>query len=135
MSEKETKNTETMENKDSEKVIEFPKQDGIKVEIVDQVYRLDEMADAMDQSIENAKHVAKEQAALIRVINKSEEAKNFVEFVKAEEQQIEEMNNQITTLSIRSGLLREIVKICKDDEKISKVVSMTLKALGVFERN
>lgn len=124
--------TEQTENK----VINFPKKDnGIEVEIVDQNYRLVEMAEAMEQSIANAKKVAKEQAHLIRVVNKSEDAKDFVEFVKGVEQQIEGMNGQVATLTIRAGLLRKVVDKCNENEEISKVVSMTLKALGVFEKN
>lgn len=132
MSENENKNnTENLETKEEN----VSKPTGVNVELMDQTYRLEEMAEAMQQSVKNAMKVAKEQAMLIRVINKSNEAKNFVEFITDVEHQIEDINHQITTLNVRIGLLKQVVNICRNDDETTKVVAMLLKALGIFEKN
>ena len=114
------------------KVVDFENKQ--KIEIPDQNYRLAEMADAMDQSIANAKKVANEQALLMNIVTKSDKAKDFKDFVKQCEQQVNNINAQVTTLEIRSSLLKQVVEKCNDNEEISRVVSMLLKALGVFEQ-
>lgn len=114
-------------------VMEFPTQK--QVELENQTYRLEEMSDAMKKSIDNAKKICEEQQLLIDVVRASEHSEKFDDFVKNVETQIEDINSQIETLTVRSSLLDQVVIICKESDEAAKMTSMLLKALGVFENN
>lgn len=117
------------------KVQEFPTKQSKQVEIIDNTYRLAEMADAMRQSMQNAINVSKEQNALIEIVLESSKAKDFRDFVKNVEVQIDDLDKQIATLDVRAGLLDKVVEACKANEETAKIVSTLLKALGVFDNN
>ena len=120
------------ENKQETEVLSFEKQK--KVELEDKTYRLEEMSEAMKQSIANAKKVREEQDELVNIVLESSKASKFRDFTKNMEQQIENINKQTETLSVRSALLDNVVKACKDDDKVAEIVTMLVTALGVFEQ-
>lgn len=107
----------------------------IKVEIEKQTYRLEEMADAMQQSIDNAMNVASEQQSLIDVLTASDKANDFTELVESCKQQIIDIENQVKILAFRKNLLAIVINACKDDEKTEEIVSVLLDALAVFNKH
>lgn len=117
------------------KVQEFPTKQSVQIDVTDNTYRLAEMADAMRQSMQNAINVSKEQNVLIEIVLASSKAKDFEDFVKNIEAQIDDINKQVVTLDVRAGLLDKVVDACKANEETARIVSMLLKALGVFENN
>lgn len=100
--------------------------------IESKVYRLEEMYDAMQASLENAKKVKSEQELLIEIIKNDEKHDIFEEFIKSEEEQITQLAKQIDVLSTRADQLRSAIDICKENEEIEKAMTLMLDALGVF---
>lgn len=103
-----------------------------KIAIEKLTYRLEEMSDSMQQSVDNALSVKHEQVLLIDCLSTSAQADTFKDLIESCKLQIDELEKQITTLCIRKQLLDNVVNECKQNEKIENIVSTLLKALGVF---
>lgn len=103
-----------------------------EVEIENKVYRLEEMYDSMKDSIDNVNKVIDEQRHLLDVI-KSAHDERFDAFVKASEEQIDNLVSQVKTLSYRMALLMSVIVLCKDDEEKAKCVSTFIAAIGMFD--
>ena len=115
------------------KIIEFGKKN--EKEVVDNIFRLEEMVDAMTKSLDNAYQVKKEQEILLSIVkeNITKDGVDFTEFCNNLEKQIESMTSQISVLADRRDLLIEVVDCCKScDEDIKRKFNMLLAGLGVF---
>ena len=103
-----------------------------EVEIESKLYRLEEMYDAMQASLENAKKVKNEQEMLIEIVKKSKKHNLFKDFIESEEKQTKELEQQIPILENRAQLLKNAIETCKGNEEIEKAMTVLLEALGVF---
>lgn len=122
-----------IKQENTENVKEFPAKEQQKIELEDKTYRLEEMSEAMKSSLANAEKVMQEQNALIEIVLESNKAKDFRDFVKDVEQQLDNMKSQQSTLTLRVGLLDKVIEACKADEKNAQLVTMLVEALGVFQ--
>lgn len=104
------------------------------IEIEDKTHRLEEMSDAMKQSIQNAQKVREEQLALIKLVETSEQHEQFADFCKTLKAQCDDLDGQIATLLLRVATLDEVTSACRENEANAKLCSMLMKALGVFEK-
>lgn len=99
--------------------------------------RLQEMYDAMLNSIENAQKIIKEQDELINVIEESTKAEDFADFVKSMKEQTEDINKQIAVLEERRRQF-EIIKGWIEDENTEREAREILHAFieffGIFSR-
>ena len=104
------------------------------IEIEDKTHHLEEMSDAMKQSIQNAQKVREEQIALIKLIESSEQHEQFADFCKTLNTQCDDLNKQIAALLLRVSILDEVTSACRENEANAKLCSMLMKSLGVFEK-
>lgn len=104
---------------------------GINIE--DITYRLEEMLDAMDNSICNIEKINNEQTELIEIIENSNKAEKFNDFVNDTKQQMDNMNNQKNQLILKKEILKQIIDKCKNDSEISKYISMLSYLIGLFK--
>lgn len=96
------------------------------------IYRLEEMADAILKSKENAEEVFKQQLDLMDYLKKDEENR-FEELIESMENQNSDLKNQIETLKIRHNLLLKVIEKSKEKEENDNLINTLLDALGVFE--
>lgn len=104
----------------------------VEKKVQDDVYRLEEMSDEINKSLENAKSVKAEQDYLVSTLTKlnDERLKTLTqELIK----QDKELENQINVLSARYQQLLNVLEAAKD-EKTRKVVNDLLAGLGVFSK-
>lgn len=97
------------------------------------LYRLEEMSDAMAQSIENAHKVAREQEALLDVVKSCDKAKDFEGFIKEMDESTINTYNQIEKLIGRKDKLDAAIEICSENKKCEEVMNLLLAAFGIFE--
>ena len=98
------------------------------------LYKFEEMADAMQKSIENIEKIVSQQVKLINVIENNNEDKSFDEFLVESKSQTEKLNEQLNVLKHRQETLLLVIKKCKEDEKCSEVLSLLSDALGMFSK-
>lgn len=99
------------------------------------LFRLDEMLDAMKKSINNAREVKVQQAELIDVIKTSDKAKDFDDFIKDMLEQQTNLEEQIAELDVRINSLGRVCAMLQDaDEETSSYFDDLLTALGVFRQ-
>ena len=103
-----------------------------KVAIENKLYKLIEMKDAMDKSIDNINVITRQLSLLIDIVKQAEQ-KELDEFIAESKKQLEHLHSQLVTLQFRRDLLAEIIKRCQDNNETSETVSILLTALGVFE--
>lgn len=96
-------------------------------------YRLEEMVDAMEESLDNLKRITEQQKLLIKVVEESEESENFKEFIEDSKKQIENFVEQNEKLTLKKQSIEEIVSECKADAKTDSIVTNLLTALGIFQ--
>ena len=99
----------------------------------DDVYRLDEMADEMEQSILNVKKVLENQKQLVDYVAKAEN-NMFEALVNELNMSNSNLEGQVSTMTERHDLLVEVVEACRNDENVKNVVNKLLSALGVFRQ-
>lgn len=99
----------------------------------DDVYRLDEMADEMEQSILNVKKVLENQKQLVDYVAKAE-GNMFGALVNELNMSNSNLEGQVSTMTERHDLLVEVVETCRNDENVKNVVNKLLSALGVFRQ-
>lgn len=100
------------------------------------LYRLNEMLDAMRHSIDNARDVKAQQEELIDVVKGSEKADKFKVFIKDMTKQIENLEEQIAELDMRTVALDRVCSYLEDeaDENTKSLFDDLLNALGVFRQ-
>lgn len=127
-----------------ENVVDFPTDDETCSEHVedeavqvkeekDDVYRLDEMTDEMEQSILNVKKVLENQKQLVDYVAKAEN-NMFEALVNELNMSNSNLEEQVSTMTKRHDLLVEVVETCRNDENVKDVVNKLLSALGVFRQ-
>lgn len=127
-----------------ENIVDFPTDDEICPEHVedeavqaeeekDDVYRLDEMTDEMEQSILNVKKVLENQKQLVDYVAKAEN-NMFEALVNELNMSNSNLEEQVSTMTKRHDLLVEVVETCRNDENVKDVVNKLLSALGVFRQ-
>lgn len=97
------------------------------------IYRLKEMLESMETSLENAKKVYAQQGKLTKLVETSDNEKEFEDFVKESNDQLENLDKQIQTLGKRINLLKEVIDKAEVNQKMAHVVESLLSVLGVFE--
>lgn len=115
MKSKITKDTKVVENKEKSKV-----------------YRLEEMIEAIDQSVANAEQVMKQQSELIEIVKDSNKS-GFDEFIKDETESVNNLSKQIEILKYRKTLLEYIVEKSRQSKEIEDVANAMISAFGLFE--
>ena len=100
------------------------------------LFRLEEMQEAMELSIANAKKVLHEQEELKTLVenNQEQSSVDFTSFLKDTETQIKQMNEQIAILQQRQELLKETIEEMKNNKAYEKIGENLLGALGVFKQ-
>lgn len=99
--------------------------------VKDEVYRLIEMCDEMENSIKNVEKVKKEQQYLIDILSKVKDDK-LKPLINELTAQLKNLNNQSETLKERTDTLRFICENCEKDEGVRALINNLLYALGVF---
>ena len=99
----------------------------------DKTYRLEEMCDAIDQSILNINNIIKQQKKLISIVNHSKHKDEFKEFVQSCHKQIENLQTQRDAIAEEKTLLNVVIDMCHNNEDSKKAVTLVLTALRVFE--
>lgn len=100
------------------------------------LFRLEEMQEAMELSIANAKKVLHEQEELKTLVenNQEQSSVDFTSFLKDTETQIKQMNEQIDVLQKRQELLKKTIEEMKNNKAYEKIGENLLNALGVFKQ-
>ena len=96
----------------------------------DNFYKLEEMAESMQESINNARKVKEQQEELLNIIETSGSKHKFEEFIKGIEEQEDNIEKQIANLSGRLIVLRNLLKDADDNVKSS--INNLLFVLNVF---
>lgn len=96
------------------------------------IYRLEEMCDAMTASRNNAADVKKSLEDLTVIIKASDKAEKFQSFLKDETAQIKNMTEQIGELDYRIDKLKAVLDALDKHPDIAYVIDNLLIALGVF---
>lgn len=118
------------------KVININDKKGLNIE--DICYRLEEMSDAMQNSIDNIDKINNQQGKLIEIIANvekdiEEDKKEFKEFIEETKEQCENLNSQKSSLFVKKEILTQIVDKCKEDKEVSKYISMLAYVIGLFK--
>lgn len=102
------------------------------IQVTGNTFLLEEMLDSMNKSIENAKKIREQQVLLIRVVEEhaSDELEEFIGETKKIQQNLDE---QILKLSKRANLVKYAIEAIQEDSQITKVITVLLEGLGVFE--
>lgn len=97
--------------------------------------RLEEMYDAMQGSIDNANNVIAQQHALIEVLEKSDEAEQFKDFIESLKAKTADIGSQVEVLAGRRTHF-EIIKAwaAENPEKNDEILHSFIEFLGVFSR-
>lgn len=98
-------------------------------------YRLVEMSESIQDSIDNIGKVVEEQSALVEVVKASKDSNRFENFIDGLNTQKTEFGKQIETLTKKKNLLDEIVTECTNNKDLDSYITMLLDALGVFEND
>lgn len=107
-------------------------QNAISVEIPNFTYRLVEMKDAMQKSLENCNDVLNQQKILVNVINDSTQAEMFKEFTEGLASSNERLSNQRAELATRIALLDKLLANAEKNEELQQHISTLCAALGIF---
>ena len=97
-----------------------------------QCYRLVEMEESMNQSINSAKSVLAQQDRLKEVLSK-EEGDEFVSFVKDLEENQKMMKAQIAELEARVEKLHIVNDAVQQSETFDKLLDALIFAIGMFK--
>lgn len=117
----------------------FAKEAEIETEIAvaqddSNIFRIDEMSDAIEVSMNNIKEVYEKQERLIgllEAINNDE----FKELIDSMKQQVDYMKIQYTELEARRAHLNYALACCRDNEDTAKLVDKLLLGLGIFKNS
>lgn len=94
-------------------------------------YVLVEMSDGIRDAMENIERVMSNQRQLIDIVNKSDAAENFKEFTAGVEDQIKNLHDQLTRLSMQKAALDDVIKMCETDEKVVKAVDKLIVGFNI----
>lgn len=97
------------------------------------LYRLEEMVDAIEQSKDNIHEVVGQQMDLIEIVQNSEKAEEFEDFLKESQEQVDNLNKQYEQLSMKQEAVETLIKLCKASEDAELAFELLSTALGLFE--
>lgn len=97
------------------------------------LYRLIEMYESMNESIQNVEKVKEEQTLLIDVLEKCDESDKFEELIDQLKQQLENLNEQLSTLKFRTSRLNEVNTLVDTRQDCADVVNALIDAFGLFD--
>lgn len=121
--------TEEMFNQEaSEPMVEAKTQDDSNL------FRIDEMSDAISVSMDNIKEVYEKQERLIGLLE-AVNNEEFAELISSMKQQVEYMKIQYTELEARRAHLNYALACCRDNEDTAKLVDKLLLGLGIFKNS
>lgn len=100
---------------------------------VNYTYRLEELFTQLENTTNNILDVIKKQEMLIEIVEKSEEKKQFVEFINDMNKQIEDETRQLDIINKRITSLRSVLFTLKNNDTIAEFLSELSDALGIFE--
>lgn len=108
------------------------------IDIEDIRYRLEEMEDSMQQSIDNIEKINKQQNKLISIIENyekdiEEDKKEFVKFISETKEQIKQLEEQKNQLKVKKEILNLIIAECKENKLVSRFISMLSFVIGLFK--
>ena len=97
--------------------------------------RLEEMYEAMQDSIDNANNVIAQQHELVEVLEKSDKAEQFKDFIESLKTQTADIGSQVEVLAGRRTHF-EIIKawVAENPEKNDEILHSFIEFLGVFSR-
>lgn len=98
-----------------------------------QCYRLVEMEESMNQSIDSAKRVLEQQNKLKEVLEKCEYAEEFESFLGDLDKNQKAMKNQIAELEARVEKLNVVNEAIQKSETFDKLVDALIFAIGMFK--
>lgn len=97
------------------------------------IFMLQEMHDSMLKSIDNAKHVYEQQAALVELVKSNDKTGMFKEFVTEMEEQLKKMQANIDTLLYRANRLEFCLKQVEGEDIRARIaIDALIEALGLF---
>lgn len=97
------------------------------------LYRLVEMYESMNESIQNVEKVKEEQTLLIDVLEKCDKSDKFEELISQLKQQLENLNEQLSTLKFRTDRLNEVNTLVDTRQDCADVANALIDALGLFD--
>lgn len=97
--------------------------------------RLEEMYEAMQGSIDNANNVIAQQHELVEVLEKSDKAEQFKDFIESLKAQTADIGSQVEVLTGRRTHF-EIIKawVAENPDKNDEILHSFIEFLGVFSR-
>lgn len=98
------------------------------------VFMLEELSDSMKKSIDNIETVMADQRLMLDILEKSEHAEHFADFIAANKKQIENMAAQHKELSARRMRLEEALFMSRHYENVEHVLELLIDALGLFKQ-
>lgn len=99
----------------------------------DYTYRLIELVDEMNKSVENAKSVISQQLKLVEVIEHSEDKDMFNDFIKTLNVSTEDQKTKIADCELRAAQIQELIEMCKESEDAVHACSLILEGLGIMK--
>ena len=96
---------------------------------------LEEMYEAMQDSIDNANNVIAQQHELVEVLEKSDKAEQFKDFIESLKAQTADIGSQVEVLTGRRTHF-EIIKawVAENPDKNDEILHSFIEFLGVFSR-
>lgn len=98
----------------------------------EKLLRLEEMGEAIDASLANLETILSQQHLLLKVVEDSEYADAFTEFISETKAQCSNLDEQKTKLIDKKLKLNSVLKACQDPEK-AKLVLLVFETFGIFE--
>lgn len=100
--------------------------------MINYIYKLEEMLEDMNQSINNLNEVIIKQIELNDIIKESSKKEDFEDFLKSSEESIERMSDQIKELNNRRTLLSQIITEVKDNTVDKDTLGKLMNLLGLL---
>lgn len=102
------------------------------VEKESKLYRLKEMHDSMQQSLDNIADVRTQQIALVKLLEEhaSERFATFIDELKA---QIKKIDEQTESLVTKFKTLTNIITICETNKEYDSLCNMLLDVFSIFD--
>jgi t-SNARE complex subunit (syntaxin) len=98
-----------------------------------ELYRVEESLDELDEGIKNLTTVIEQQKKLLEVISNSgeENVKYFEKFTEDLKSGIEKYESNVAELTKRKDMIKDILKLAREDSNIEKVLYNFIVALGI----
>lgn len=98
----------------------------------DYTYRLIELIDEMNMSVENAEKVISQQLKLVEIVEASNEKEQFKEFIESLNASTNDQNEKVQDCKERIEKIKSLVELCKNEIAIQSC-SLLLEGLGIMK--